>query len=44
MGQMLVDTFRGGPENHFLYLFAALTTAMTRLSARAQLDNARPGA
>jgi putative inorganic carbon (hco3(-)) transporter len=41
MGQMLIDTFRGGPENHLLYLYAALTTAMTRLSVIAPLDNSR---
>jgi putative inorganic carbon (HCO3(-)) transporter len=33
MAQMFVDTFRGGPQNHLLWLFGGLVTVMNRLSA-----------
>ena len=32
MAQMLVDTFRAGPQNHLLWLFGALVVVMTRMS------------
>jgi putative inorganic carbon (HCO3(-)) transporter len=32
MTQMFVDTFRGGPQNHLLWLFSGLIAVMTRMS------------
>ena len=33
MTQMFVDTFRGGPQNHLLWLFGGIIAVMTRISA-----------
>jgi len=33
MAQMFVDTFRGGPQNHLLWLLGGLVAVMNRLSA-----------